>query len=152
MSGLQSQMRRRDVEMVPLVLVRAMFGLMVAALALVSYAVLTDRPPTGVLESSPVASQIAVRLEGERNGDVAVIGPDGSVLARSDEDMNGFIGVMWRTLARERLRQGLPDEAPVRVLRREDGRVAVIDDATGMEVPLIGYGRDNVAAFAKLVP
>lgn len=152
MSGLQSQMRRRDVEMVPVVLVRAMFGVMLAALALTSYAVLTDRPLAGVPAPSPVVSEITVRLDGERNGDVAVIGPDGAVLARSDEDMNGFIGVMWRTLARERLRQGLPDDAPIRVLRRADGRIDVIDDATGLDVELIGYGRDNVAAFAKLVP
>jgi putative photosynthetic complex assembly protein len=152
MSGLQSQMRRRDVEMVPLVLVRAMFGSMLAALALVSFAVLTDRPLVGVPAPSPVASEITVRLAGERNGDVAVIGPDGMVIARSDEDMNGFIGVLWRNLKRERMSHGLPDEAPVRVVRRASGRVAVIDDSTGMTVELIGYGKDNIAAFAKLVP
>ena len=152
MSGLESQMRRRDVEMVPRVLVRAMFGVMAGALALTSFAVLTDRPLEGVPASSPIVSEISVRLDGERNGDVSVIGPDGAVLARSDEDMNGFIGVIWRTVARERLRQGLPDEAPVRVLRRADGRIDVIDDATGLDVELIGYGRDNVAAFSKLVP
>ncbi len=152
MSGLQSQMRQRDVEMVPLVLVRAMFGLMLAALALTSFAVLTDRPLTGVPAPSPVVSEITVHLAGERNGDVAVIGPDGTVIARSDEDMNGFIGVMWRNFQRERMLHGLPDTAPIRVLRRENGRVSVIDDATGIDVALIGYGKDNVAAFARLVP
>lgn len=152
MSGLQSQMRRRDVEMVPLVLVRAMFGLMLAALVLVSFAVLTDRPLVGVAEPSPVVSEIAVRLVGERGGDVAVIDEGGEVIARSDENLGGFIGVMKTTIARERLRQGVPDEAPVRVVRHASGQVAVIDDATGLKVELIGYGRDNVAAFARLVP
>ena len=152
MSGLQSQMRQRDVDMVPAVLVRSMFGVMLGALALTSYAVLTDRPLTGVPGPSPVVSEISVHLAGERNGDVAVIGPDGAVIARSDEDMNGFIGVMWRNLKRERMLHGQPDDAPVRVLRRANGHVAVVDDVTGLDVELIGYGRDNVAAFAKLVP
>lgn len=152
MSGLKSQMRNRDADMAPPVLVRSMFGVMVGALALTSFAVLTDRPLTGVPGPSPVVSEISVHLAGERNGDVAVIGADGAVIARSDEDMNGFIGVMWRNLKRERMSHGLPDTAPVRVVRRESGHVAVIDDATGMDVELIGYGKDNVAAFAKLVP
>ena len=152
MSGLQSQMRRRDVEMVPLVLVRAMFGVMIAALALVSFAVLTDRPLAGVPAESPIVSEIAVRLVGERGGDVSVIGADGAVIARSDENLAGFIGVMERTIARERLRHGLPVDAPIRVARRADGLVAVIDDTTGLSVELVGYGRDNVAAFARLVP
>jgi len=152
MSGLRSQMRRRDVEMVPLVLVRGMFGVMLAALALTSYAVVTDRPLVGVATPSPVVSEITVRLAGERNGDVAVIGEDGAVIARSDENLAGFIGVMWRAIALERARRGLPDEAPVRVVRRADGHVSVVDDATGLDVELIGYGRDNVAAFARLVP
>ena len=152
MPSLQSQMRRRDVEMVPRILVQAMFAVMLTALALTSFAVLTDRPKVGVLPPSPIVSEITVRLAGERNGDVAVIAPNGAVIARSDEAMAGFIGVMWRTMARERLRQGLPDTAPVRVVRRANGHVAVIDPASGLNVELIGYGKDNVAAFAKLVP
>ncbi len=152
MSGLQSQMRRRDVEMVPVVLVRAMFGAMAGALALATFAVVTDHPLAGTPAPSAVVSQIEVRLASEPGGDVAVIGPDGDVIARSDENLAGFIGVMARNIERERARHGLPDEAPIRIARHADGHVAVIDDATGMDVELIGYGRDNVAAFARLVP
>lgn len=152
MSGLEAQMRRRDVEMVPPVLVRSMFGVMAAALALVSFAVLTDRPLEGVAPPSPVVAEVTVRLVGEPGGDVAVIDAAGRTVARSDQDLAGFIGVMWRAIALERSRQGLPDEAPIRVVRRADGRVAVVDDATGLDVEMIGYGRDNVAAFARLVP
>jgi hypothetical protein len=38
------------------------------------------------------------------------------------------------------------------VLRREDGRIELIDDTTGWSADLMGNGRDNVAAFARLVP
>ena len=151
MSGLQSQMRLRDKEMVPRILVQGMFAVMLGALALVSFATLTDRPKEGVLRPAPVVAAIDVRLSGARSSVTTVSGPDGAVLARSDEPRMGFLGVMQRVVERERMRHGLPDEAPVRVVRRADGHVAVIDPATGMAVELIGYGVDNVAAFAKLV-
>lgn len=152
MTTLQARMRRRDTEMVPLVLVRAMFGVMLAALALTAFAVLTDRPPEGVPAPSPVVAEVAVRLVEGPGGVVTAMGQGGAALARSDEDRAGFLAVMQRAVARERMRQGLPDEAPVRVLRRADGRVQLVDDATGWSVDLMGNGRDNVAAFARLLP
>ena len=39
----------------------------------------------------------------------------------------------------------------VRVVRREDGHIAIIDDKTGMAVEVTGYGADNAAAFARIV-
>ena len=47
MSGLSTQMKLRDREMVPRFLVQAMFVLMGASLALVAYARLTERPLVG---------------------------------------------------------------------------------------------------------
>jgi putative photosynthetic complex assembly protein len=152
MSGLQSQMRARDREMVPLMLVRAMFGLMAASLILVFAARLTDRPLVGVPVRAPVVAEATVFLEGDRNGEVTVRDVAGNVVARSNEDKNGFIGVLWRAMARERMLQGLPDDAPVRAVRRGDGTIAVVDTASDWSVELVGYGPDNIAAFAKLIP
>jgi hypothetical protein len=42
-------------------------------------------------------------------------------------------------------------QAPLRLVRRENGHVAILDDTTGWSIELIGYGQDNVAAFAKLI-
>ena len=151
MAGLESQMRRRDVEMVPRILVQGMFAVMLGALALVFFATLTDRPKVGVLRPAPVVAELEVRLSDAPDGVATAIGPDGAVLARSDEPRMGFIGVMQRMVGRERTRQGLPDEAPVRVVRRANGHIGVIDPATGLAVELLGYGKDNVAAFAGLV-
>jgi hypothetical protein len=39
----------------------------------------------------------------------------------------------------------------LRLVRRENGHVAILDDTTGWSIELIGYGQDNVAAFAKLI-
>jgi len=40
---------------------------------------------------------------------------------------------------------------PIQVVRRENENIAILDDQTGMAVELIGYGKDNVAAFAQLL-
>ena len=151
MPGLRSQMQLRDREMVPRILVQGMFAVMLSSLALVSFATLTDRPKVGVVREAPVVREVTVTMTAARDGSVTVTDPEGEVVARSGDDRNGFIGVMWRVMARERLRHGLPDAAPVRVVRRENGHTAVIDPETGMSVELIGYGQDNVAAFARLV-
>lgn len=151
MSQLRSQMILRDREMVPRVLVQAMFALMLGALALVSFAVVTDRPHVGVMTPSPVVAEVTLTLQGIRNGPVAVLDAAGTTVARSDTDRNGFIGVIHRVLERERTVNDAPLTAPVRVVRRENGHVAVLDTVTDWSIELIGYGQDNVAAFAKLV-
>ena len=151
MTQLATQMRHRDREMVPRILVQAMFTLMLASLVLVSVAVLTDRPHVGVVTDSPVTAQVTVTLDGRREGGVAVRDAAGRLLALSSEPGNGFIDVIWRVLARDRLLAGAPADAPFEVIRRENGRVSVLDPATGRSVELTGHGPDNVAAFARLI-
>ncbi|MBS1302287.1 photosynthetic complex assembly protein PuhC [Loktanella sp. SALINAS62] len=140
-----------NVEMVPRILVLAMFGLMLVTLAIVTLARTTDAPLVGVVADSPVVQSLDVALIGDRNGAYSVLDADGALLAMSDRDKAGFIGVMGRVVARKRDTLGLPLDAPVQIIRREDGIVSIIDPLTGMDVPLIGYGKDNVAAFARLL-
>ncbi len=151
MAQTEIPFKMEDKELVPLFLVRAMFGLMAFSLLLVGYAQLTDVPNSGVLIEAPIVAERTVNLVGTREGAVTVTDMDGTVLTRSTEDLNGFIGVIWRVFDRERYVKGLQKTAPVRVVRRENGHIAVIDTATNMAVELIGYGSDNVAAFAKLI-
>ena len=151
MSQLASQMRHRDREMVPKFLVQAMFTLMAVSLALVSFAVWTDRPREGSRAVPPVASERLVTLETTREGAATVRDADGAVIALSTEGTNGFIGVMGRVIQRERLIRDADPTAPVRILRRENGHIAIADTVTPLTVELVGYGADNVASFARLV-
>ncbi|MBZ8119153.1 photosynthetic complex assembly protein [Roseovarius sp. LXJ103] len=145
----------REFEMVPKFLVRAMFGLILGTLALVSYQAISDRSHAGVLTVAPEAASSLIRMEGTREGAVTVYNAGGDVIARSGEDKQGFIGVIWRVLARERALAGVADTPgdtpPVRVLRRTNGNISVEDTVTDWSVDLIGYGKDNIAAFARLV-
>lgn len=150
-SSLANQMKHRDREMVPRILVQAMFGLMLASLALVAYAQWRDLPLTGVVADSPVVSEQVITLVGDRKTGYAVFDAAGSQIAHSRENKAGFIDVVASSVERERTVNGLPANGPLTVVRRENGRVAVIDPATGWTLELIGYGKDNVAAFATLV-
>jgi putative photosynthetic complex assembly protein len=151
MSQLETQMKIRDKEMVPRILVQAMFALMAVSLALVSFAVLTERPLTGVPSLKPVVSEVTVTLESNRDGHVAVVDSFGHTIAWSHDDKNGFIEVIHRVMQRERMLREAPQTAPVRVVRRENGIYAVMDTVTDWSIELVGYGQDNVAAFARLV-
>lgn len=150
-ASLANQMKARDKEMVPRILVVAMFALMAASLALVAFARLTDQPLTGVPEASPVVQEVAITLEGSRTADVRVLNADGVQIASSDDTRAGFIHVMWVAIARERKVQQVTDNPALRLVRRANGHVAIIDPATDWSIELIGYGADNVAAFAKLL-
>ena len=152
MTHMTNHMRDRDREMVPKVLVQAMFALMAVSLILVSLAVWSDRPLVGTRTVAPVAQSATYTLEGTRDGAVTVLDSEGAYVTSSEVDKNGFIGVIWRVLDRERMLHNAPKGAPIDVVRRTDGQIAILDPATGTAIELVGYGPDNVAAFAKLVP
>lgn len=151
MSNLRTQMRHRDRDMVPRVLVQAMFTLMIASVALVAYAQWTDRPNVGVLVEAPVVRETVIAMTGGDMGIYTVTDARGQVLALSSDALAGFIGVMGRVIDRKRFVEGVAGNPPLRVVLRDNGHVAIIDDATGMVTELIGYGADNVAAFAQFV-
>lgn len=147
----QVSTRHHDQQMVPKILVQAMFGLMFATLALVSFATFTDREPIAQVPQTAVEVTRQITLTGDRTGVYVVHDLDGNQLAVSSENKAGFIGVIGRVFDRERQLQAMTSDAPVTVLRRENGNVAVVDETTGLSVELIGYGVDNVAAFARLL-
>ena len=144
-------MKHRDREMVPRILVQAMFALMLAALALVAFARVTDRPLEGVVAESPIVQELTVTMVGDRSSGVALVDAEGDVLARSTDDKKGFIEVIRLSVMRARTLASADPSAPIRVIRHENGRVGIVDDASGWSITLIGYGVDNVAAFANLL-
>ena len=150
-NSLATQMKHRDRDMVPKVLVQAMFTLMVAAVLLVAYARLTDRPVIGVAPHSDIVAEIPITLVGNRSDGVAVLDAQGKQIAHSNDHKAGFIDVIWGTTTRERMVQETDREALLRLVRRENVHLAILDDATGWSIELIGYGQYNVAAFAKLI-
>ncbi|SDZ47924.1 putative photosynthetic complex assembly protein [Jannaschia faecimaris] len=150
-ASLANQMKMRDREMVPRFLVQAMFALMIGALALVAYARLTDRPLEGTRPAAAILDEVSLTMVGDRASGVALFDMNGVQVAHSNDSKKGFIDVIWVSINRERALRGADVAAPIRVVRQDNGQVAILDDATGWSIVLIGYGQDNVAAFADLL-
>jgi putative photosynthetic complex assembly protein len=150
-NSLANQMKHRDREMVPKILVQAMFGLMIASLGLVAYARVTDQPLTGVAPLAEVVRDMPITLEGTRSDGVAVLDAKGQQIAFSADEKSGFIDVIWVSVTRERKIHRVVGNPPLNLVRRADGHTAILDPATGWSIELIGYGADNIAAFARLL-
>lgn len=152
MENEQQKLLKRDKEMIPLVLIRAMFFLALLSVALVAYARLSGRPLVGVADAPPIVAETQVMLipDPEQRGGFWITDLEGQTLVTSSDNKAGFVGVIGQALYRKRMLASAED-TPLRVVRRETGRIDIIDDATGLTVELMSYGKDNIAVFANLL-
>ncbi|MBO6601683.1 MAG: pullulanase [Roseicyclus sp.] len=144
----------RDKEMIPTVLIRAMFVLCLCVLIIVAYATATNRPLEALppsLEERPVAQERMIRLFGEMDGSARVLDMDGNVIATLAADQGGFVAGVYRVLERERGAVGLTGSEPIRLVLFSDGRIGLRDDYTDFRAELIGFGADNTRVFARLL-
>lgn len=136
-------------DMIPIGLVRAMFALPVAALVLVGYASLTNREPAAIPPAAPVTQSWTISLVGNDAQSVTVLDAEGNLLA--DMDHGGFVTVVQNGLMTMRRRHGIDPALPIEIVRFENGRLAAIDPLTDYRVELTQFGRDNQAAFERLL-
>lgn len=136
-------------EMIPRVLLWAMFGLAMITLAIVTLSVVTNRDHVGVPAPSAVVAERWLVLEGKSAQAVVVRDIDGTVLM--DLDHGGFITVIQSAMHRARVVAKTEGNPPMRVVRYENGRLAAIDPATGWSAELYAFGNENKAAFERLL-
>ena len=141
------EMEKRDKEMIPKVLVYAMFGIAFASLAITTFAVVTDRPLAGVPAEEPVFGTYEVIIEGEGNA-AKVTGTNGAVLF--DNENGAFITVVRDGLERARRVHRIEGNPAVIITRFESGRMALNDPATGWSMELGSFGQGNRAHFDRL--
>lgn len=142
----------RDREKIPTLLLRGMLTLVICSLLIVAYARFTDRPLEATPPANaPIAAERAIILSGAMNGSAQVLDMNGALIAALSAEEGGFIAGVYRVLVHERKKHDAPIHAPVRLVKFEDGRLALYDDLTGWRAELIGFGRDNYAAFARLL-
>lgn len=136
-------------DMIPIGLVRAMFALPLAALVLVGYASLTDRPQVAVPQAAPVVESWTISLIGNDAQAVTVLDAEGNLIA--DMAHGGFVTVIQNGLMTMRRRHGIDPALPIEIVRFENGRLAAIDPLTDYRVELTQFGSDNKAAFERLL-
>ncbi len=145
-------LRKRDKEMIPTLLLRAMFIMVLCSLAIVAYARLTDRPLVAAPpENTPVVAERAIILHGSMSGAALVLDTDGRLLADFPDDQGGFVAGVWRVLQRERAKHKVNGDLPVNLILFEDNRLGLRDDFTGWRAELIGFGIDNYRIFLGLL-
>jgi len=150
----EQKLVERDKEMIPTILIRAMFMLCICVLIIVAYARITDRPleamPPSVAEV-PVVQERVIRIFAEMDGSARVLDLNGHLVADLAADEGGFVAGISRVLERERGAVGLDASEPIRLVRFSDGRIGLRDDYTDFRAELFGFGADNEAVFAALL-
>ena len=141
--------RKPEPELIPKPLLRAMIGIALLSLALTSYAVLTGRPREGVPPPGNVVAEKLVVLKDIDARHVTVSDPEGNLLLDLPE--GGFVDVMAAAVRRSRAVARITDNPPVRIVRYDNGRLAMEDPATGWSAELYAFGADSKAAFERIL-
>ncbi|CAN0099764.1 unnamed protein product, partial [Chrysoparadoxa australica] len=121
----QTRIHAKEDELVPRILVRAVMALILAILALVTIASVTDRP----LESTPANGEIlterAIFISGAASGAARVLDANGALLADFDAENGGFVAGIDRVIIRERNKVGDDLSAPVILRLRAGNRLSL---------------------------
>ncbi|MGF1553828.1 MAG: photosynthetic complex assembly protein PuhC [Paracoccaceae bacterium] len=127
--------------------------LMVAVLAATTLTVLTrEDAPAARASAAPVVESRALAFVYEPTGAVTVLdGESGETVADLDEFEGGFVSGVLRVLNRERAQHDVDALAPYRLDVHGDGRLALVDPATGRVIDINAFGRNQVETFAALL-
>ena len=101
-------------------------------------------------DAAAVASRM-LRFDDLPDGRIAVIDAVSGARVDTVEGESGFVRGTLRGLARERKRQGLGPERPFELIGRADGRLTLLDPATGRIVDLESFGPTNAGVFARML-
>lgn len=129
--------------------------LLLSAAALVLAAILLvaigdELPQAGSNEPTAVVSSHDVRLHTLEDGSIVPVLADGTRLPAIRAESAGFVSGVIRGLSRSRKLSSSDPDAPYRLSRMRDGRLLLTDTATGTEIDLDVFGRDNARTFAEL--
>ena len=148
----QPRIHAKPEEMVPLMLVRVMFGFVACVLVIVSIATWTGRPLEATPPATPIIAERAIVLSTtDASGAARVLDPNGTVIADFAADKGGFVAGIERVINRTRLQAGIEANLPVLLQLRTGNRLSLFDPATGWSAELMGFGATNTRTFARLL-
>jgi putative photosynthetic complex assembly protein len=126
----------------------------IGILLAVSLVAVTAVRVSGIDVRVPDAEAVAtrdLRFEDTPAGGVAVIDVSTGQVLESFTGEQGFLRGSLRALARERKAHGLGSDLPFQLIGRKDGRLTLIDHATGARIDLESFGPTNAGVFARLL-
>ena len=111
---------------------------------------LIDLPMMGIPPKSAIEQERTLNFIPIDRTNVAVY-VDDSLLAKSSDEDNGFIGVVYNAIKRERIKKRIKENGLLRLVRYTNGRLVLVDDSTSLEIQLNSFGRQNAEVFASLM-
>ena len=111
---------------------------------------LIDLPMMGIPPKSAVDQERKLKFFPVDRTNVAVYFDD-SLLTKSSDEGNGFIGVVYNAIKRERIKQRIEENGSLRLVRYTNGRLVLIDDSTSLEIQLNSFGNQNAEVFGSLM-
>jgi putative photosynthetic complex assembly protein len=130
----------------PLLALAALVLISLISVAVVRWSGLSVRAP----DAKPVATRL-LRFEDGPDGSVAVIDASTGGLIERVQGEQGFLRGSLRALARERRMREIGALPPFELAARADGRLTLMDTATGARLDLESFGPTNAAVFARML-
>ena len=93
----------------------------------------------------------SLRFVDRTDGGIAVVDARTGRTLDVMQGEQGFLRGTLRGMARERRRSGIDDSTPLSLLARADGRLTLVDPATGRRIDLESFGPTNAAVFARWI-
>ena len=130
---------------------RAMFAMVVLVLIAVTAFQFSGMQKSAIPPNAAIVAEAQISISTDQTGAVQVFNAHGEMLADWDGDKGGFVSGVARVIERERMKIGVPIDAPVIIRWRENNRLSVFDPQTEWQADLMGFGADNARAFATLL-
>jgi putative photosynthetic complex assembly protein len=136
-------------EQMPKVPLYAAAALIITTLVLVGFVRLTGIGELRTPQAAVTAERHLLFADLEDGGISMRDAGTGELLERVEPGTNGFLRGALRGLARDRKREGIGPEIPLRLTSRADGRLLLEDPATRRLIDLGAFGAGNVAIFTR---
>ena len=106
----------------------------------------------GRQQDAQTVAQRALHFKDQTDGGIAIVdAPSGATIGTVHGEQ-GFVRGTLRAVVRERKLRGLVSDVPLQLISRADGRLTLIDPATGSRIDLESFGPTNAAVFARWLP
>lgn len=112
------------------------------------YQKLTSAP----VERPQIVASVMIRFDHQGDGRLLIRRlPDDRVIETLPSDGSGFMRGIHRSLNRDRAMRRLDPDAPYSLIRRANGRQAVIDPLSGESIELDGFGPSHSQHVGRLI-
>jgi putative photosynthetic complex assembly protein len=106
----------------------------------------------GKQQDAAATAERSLRFQDQPRGGIAIVDAASGTTLETVYGEQGFLRGTLRAVLRERKLRGIVSESPLQLIARADGRLTLIDPATGSRLDLESFGSTNAAVFARWLP